>query len=224
MLATSFLNLFQRHVIKSIWTLFALCCLMVSPIAQAVTDKSQPVKIVVLGDSLSAAYGIPLESGWITLMENELRATYPKLTLINASISGETTGGGRARLSALLKEHKPDIVLLELGGNDGLRGFPLNIIKNNLAAMLESISDAGAKAMLIGMRIPPNYGPAYAEGFHQIYQDLASEQKVTLVPFLLDNVALDPSLMQSDGIHPNAKGQPQLVENVLPHLNSLLSH
>ncbi|MDG9668534.1 arylesterase [Hahella sp. CR1] len=224
MLATSFLNLFQHHVIKSIWTLFALCCLMVSPIAQAVTDKSQPVKIVVLGDSLSAAYGIPLESGWITLMENELRATHPNLTLINASISGETTGGGRARLSALLKDHKPDIVLLELGGNDGLRGFPLNIIKNNLAAMLESIAEAGAKAMLIGMRIPPNYGPAYAEGFHQIYQDLASEQKVTLVPFLLDNVALDPSLMQSDGIHPNAKGQPQLVENVLPHLNSLLSH
>ncbi|MEL7449050.1 MAG: arylesterase, partial [Pseudomonadota bacterium] len=141
---------------------------------------------------------------------------------VNASISGDTTRGGRSRLPRALRVHAPSIVVLELGGNDGLRGLPLEAMRENLSAMLAMINDAGARAVLVGMHIPPNYGPAYTRGFHGMYEALSEEFNAAHVPFLLDGVALDPTLMQADGIHPNATAQPRLLDNVWPGLEPLL--
>lgn len=186
-------------------------------VASGAHATAQP--ILVLGDSLSAAYGIPREQGWVAQLEQAL-PTHP---VINASISGETTEGGRQRLPSLLDKHGPEVVVIELGGNDGLRGFPLKRICANLREMVEMSQRAGAQVLLLGMKIPPNYGARYTQGFEQCFTDTASALDVPLVPFLLDGVATVTGMMQADGIHPTATAQRRLLENVLPTLQPLLS-
>jgi acyl-CoA thioesterase-1 len=179
--------------------------------------------ILVLGDSLSAAYGIRVEQGWVTLLQDRLKASGYGYRVVNASESGETTGGALARLPRALDKQRPAVVIIELGGNDGLRGLPIKDVRANLVALIRTSRDTGAKVLLVGMRIPPNYGPVYTRSFHDMYGDLAVQLKVPLVPFLLDGIALDGSLMQDDGLHPNAAAQPKLLDQVWPKLLPLLS-
>lgn len=178
-------------------------------------------RLLVLGDSLSAAYGIEVQQGWVSLLEQRLEAKYPH-QVINASVSGETTGGGLARLPALLKQHQPELVIVELGGNDGLRGYPLNVMKQQLAEIIEISRDAGAQVLLVGMQIPPNYGVRYTNRFRDTYTELADQYDLPLVEFLLADVALNAKLMQKDGIHPTAEAQEQILDNVWPVLQPLL--
>lgn len=178
--------------------------------------------ILVLGDSLSAGYGVPEGRGWVALMRQRVEQRLPGTEVINASISGETTQGGLTRLPALLSRHKPDLVVVELGANDGLRGTPLPLIRQNLLQLIRLSQDAGARVLLIGMRLPPNYGPRYTDGFHKLFADVAQARQVPDVPFLMDGVALDRSLLQSDGLHPTEAAQPRLLENVWPYLEPLL--
>ncbi len=177
---------------------------------------------MVLGDSLSAAYGLSTTQGWVNKLAQQLqREAYP-CTIINASVSGETTQGGRARLPAVLQQHQPSHLLLELGSNNGLRGLPMAGMQQDLAAMIELAQQRHIKLLLIGMRMPPNYGPLYTERFTAVYQELAKRYAVPLVPFLLDQVAEHSALMQADALHPNAKGQQQLLDNVWPTLKGIL--
>lgn len=178
--------------------------------------------LLVLGDSLSAAFGIDTRSGWVSLLAERLAARGLDLRVVNASISGDTTAGGLARLPPLLAEHRPRVVVIELGGNDGLRGLPLPVVRGNLENLIRASRDAGARVLLLGMRIPPNYGPRYTEAFHALYADLAQRYEVPLVPFFLDGVAAQPGLIQDDGIHPRAEAQPRLLDNVWPALEPLL--
>jgi acyl-CoA thioesterase-1 len=170
--------------------------------------------ILVVGDSLSAAYGIAPEQGWVHLLGARLAGRGDARPLVNASISGETTAGGLARLPGLLAEHRPALVMVELGANDGLRGLPIAEIRANLTRILQAIRAAGARPMLLGIELPLNYGTRYREGLRTMYRDLATEFNAPLVPFLLDGVALDPELMQSDGLHPRAAGQAKILDNV----------
>ncbi|WP_281647576.1 arylesterase [Parendozoicomonas sp. Alg238-R29] len=170
----------------------------------------------MFGDSLSAAYGIDLDKGWVALLENQLQKTHPNWQVVNVSISGETTSGGLSRLPAELEKHSPDLVLLELGANDGLRGTPLKSIQKNFSAMLQLLADSKTPTLLFEMQMPPNYGPAYTKRFNTIYKDLSSEFDVTLVPFFLDGIAGQEQLNQPDGIHPTAEAQPILFKNVWP--------
>ena len=178
--------------------------------------------MLVLGDSLSAAHGLASQQGWVTLLQQRLQQDAKPRDVVNASISGETTSGGLARLPGLLAAHKPALVLLELGANDGLRGLPLAEIRANLAKMLQAIRAYGATTVLIGIELPVNYGPRYRDGLRDLYRGLADEFKLPLVPFLLEGVALDPALMQDDGLHPTATGQPALLSNVWPVLEPAL--
>ncbi len=179
--------------------------------------------ILVFGDSISAAFGIsPPDKGWVSLLQARLQKEGYGYRVINASVSGETTAGGLARLPRALGLHHPDIVLLELGGNDGLRALPVTATRSNLAEMARLCRAAGATVVLLGMRIPPNYGAQYTEEFHATYATIAREQHLSLVPFLLQDIALTPALMQADGIHPNENGQPRLLDNVWPVLKPLL--
>jgi acyl-CoA thioesterase-1 len=196
--------------------LFAL--LLTCEAAAAAPERT----LLVFGDSLSAAYGLQTEQGWVALLQNRLRDEGYGYTVVNASISGETTAGGRSRLPRALAQHRPELVVLELGANDGLRGLPLKDARTNLEAMILAARKAGAGVLLVGILIPPNYGPKYADGFAQMYGDLAAELKLPFVPFLLDGVALDPQLMQADGYHPRAEGEPGVLENVWRHLRPLL--
>ena len=182
----------------------------------------QAKTLLVLGDSLSAAYGIPAEQGWVSLMEQELKQRDWANRVINASISGETSSGGLQRLPRLLNDYQPDLVVLELGANDGLRGTPLSIMRQNLSQMVELSRQSGAEVLLVGVRIPPNYGPQYAAGFYSIYTDLSQQYRLPLVPFLLERVAMKPAFMQADGLHPTAEAQPILLQTVWPHLAPLL--
>jgi acyl-CoA thioesterase I len=175
--------------------------------------------VLVMGDSLSAAYGIEREEGWVSLLEERLDG---KAEVVNASISGETSGGGAGRLPELLGQHEPDIVLLELGGNDGLRGLPPGQFEANLGRMIEASQEADAEVLLLGIDIPPNYGQAYRDAFTGVYRRLAKTHDIPLVPFLLEDVALDDALMQDDGIHPTAEAQPRILDNVWPELAPLL--
>lgn len=177
--------------------------------------------LLVFGDSLSAAYGIQPEEGWVALMEQRLDAE--QYTLVNASVSGETTDGGLTRLPALLERHQPDYVLLQLGANDALRGLPINRIRTNLTALVEMIQKNGAQVAIVGIRIPPNYGPQYTESFFNLYAEIADQFDLVRVPFLLENVALDWNLMQSDGLHPNAEAQPIILDNVWSYVESFLT-
>jgi acyl-CoA thioesterase-1 len=173
-----------------------------------------PRTILLLGDSLAAAHNIELQASWPALLEKHLADMRPAWRLINASISGETTSSGLARLPGLLKQYRPALVILELGANDGLRGLPLAEISANLAAMIAQCRDAGAKVLLLGIELPVNYGPRYRDGLRGIYADLARQDHAGPLPFLLQGIALDPTLMQSDGLHPTAAAQPRVLENV----------
>lgn len=179
--------------------------------------------ILVFGDSISAGYGLPrVEQGWVALLQAKLKQQGYGYDVVNASVSGETTEGGLARLPRALSLHHPQIVILELGGNDGLRALPIPDMRSDLSRMIDLSAAAGAQVLLLGMRIPPNYGAAYTAQFHRVYADLAEAQHVPTVPFLLDGIALNADFMQADGIHPNPAGQPRLLENVWPALMPLL--
>ena len=185
-------------------------------------SKDAAAAILVLGDSISAGYGMNIDDGWVSLMNQTLVQRESNWRLINASVSGETTTGGLNRLPELLLEHNPQIVVLELGGNDGLRGYPTAKILNNLLAMTELVLNAGAKPVIITMRIPPNYGPRYTRGFEAVFAEAAKQSGAALVPFLFEALAVSDDLMQDDGIHPTAKAQPLLVEGFLPYLEPLM--
>lgn len=178
--------------------------------------------VLVLGDSLSAEYGINRGSGWVQLLEKRLAEEKINAAVVNASISGETTGGGRTRLPGLLDRHRPDVVIIELGANDGLRGLPLKAAEANLRAMITAVHNARAKVLLIGMQLPPNYGRTYTEMFATMFKKLARETNTALVPFLLHGFADQPNMFQSDRIHPSAEAQPAMLNNVWPQLKPLL--
>ena len=178
--------------------------------------------VLVFGDSLSAAYGLDSGQGWVALLQKRLQTQGYGYRMVNASISGETSSGGMQRLPRALALEKPSVIVLELGANDGLRGLPLSLVKSNLERMIQLAQASGAQVLLLGIRLPPNYGPRYGSGFEQIYQELAREFHLPLVPFLLAGVALDPALMQSDGLHPNAAGEPHVLDTVWPYLQPLL--
>ena len=178
--------------------------------------------ILVLGDSLSAALGIRPEQGWVALLAQRLQAQGYGYQIVNASVSGETTSGGLERLPRALQLHQPGTVILELGANDGLRGLPVDETRENLAHMVRLSQAAGARVLLVGMRIPPNYGPRYTEAFARMFPELASQYHLPLVPFLLEKVALDPTRMQQDGMHPNARGEPPVLDTLWPYLKPLL--
>jgi len=183
---------------------------------------SSPNTILVLGDSLSAGFGVKVDATWVALLEQRLTRQGYGYRVVNASISGETTGGARSRLPRALELHKPAVVVIELGGNDGLRGLPLKQVRGNFEYLIETSQAAQAKVVLVGMRMPPNYGAEYANSFHALYGELAKKYDVPLVDFFLDGVALDESLMQDDGIHPNAAAQPKLLDNLWPALSKVL--
>jgi len=186
--------------------------------------------IVVLGDSISAGYGIQREQGWVELLSQSVSrcegqcgaAEGKQWHVVNASISGETTGGGLARLPALLEEHEPGMVIIELGGNDGLRGYPIGKIRTNLTRIVELTKATGAVPVVMAMQIPPNYGPRYTGAFHKTFEEVADGNDVQYVPFLLENVALADDLMQDDGIHPTSEAQPLMLDAVWPYLEPLL--
>ncbi|EXF92601.1 esterase [Pseudomonas fluorescens HK44] len=178
--------------------------------------------VLIVGDSISAAFGLDTRQGWVSLLEQRLKHEGFTETVVNASISGDTSAGGQARLPALLAEHKPEVVILELGGNDGLRGLLPTQLQQNLASMIDNARASGAKVLLLGMQLPPNYGARYNEAFAKVYSDLADEKKVPLVPFFLQGIGGNPELMQTDGIHPAVAAQGKLLENVWPTLKPLL--
>ena len=182
-------------------------------------------KVLVLGDSLSAEYGLPRGSGWVALLQKQLDQSHAGTTLVNASISGETTSGGRSRLPALLQQHQPTHVIIELGGNDALRGLSLAMTGDNLNFMAKAAKAAGAKVLLLGMQMPPNYGAEMARQFAQVYTQVAQKTRCALVPFFLQGVADDPDPLkwfQPDRIHPNAAAQPRMLAHVWPELKKLL--
>lgn len=184
--------------------------------------SSKPATILVFGDSLSAEYGLPRGTGWVKLLSDRLATEAPQYSVVNASISGETTSGGRTRLPQLLQQQQPAIVVLQLGANDGLRGLSLASMRGNLTAMIRASHGAGARVLLIGIRVPPNYGREYSERFAGLYAQLAKEEKAALVPFLLDGFADDFAYFQADRIHPGERAQPRMLETVWPQLAPLL--
>jgi acyl-CoA thioesterase I len=189
--------------------------------AQTQGSSSAPV-VLVFGDSLSAGYGIRVEQGWVSLLAQRIEHEGYGFSVVNASVSGETTAGGLARLPRALDLHQPRVVLLELGANDGLRGLPMQQTADNLEQMIKLLQSRHIPVLLLGLRLPPNYGERYTSGFMAMYQNLADKFHIPLLPFLLENVALKPALMQTDGLHPNEQGQPLLLDNVWPRLEPLL--
>lgn len=194
--------------------------------AQSTAPRAaRPASILVLGDSLSAEYGLRRGSGWVALLEQKLRAEKIATTVVNASISGDTTSGGRARLPALLAQHRPTLVVIELGGNDALRGLPLTMTQDNLSAMTEAAQQAGARVLLLGMQVPPNYGRDYAERFARLFVDVARARRAAVVPFFLQGIADAPDSMkwfQADRIHPLEAAHPLILANVWPALKKEL--
>lgn len=188
----------------------------------AMSAYSAPKTLLVLGDSLSAEYGLARGQGWSKLLEQRLRQRQVDAVVVNSSISGDTTIGGKNRLPALLEKNRPDIVLIELGSNDALRGLPLTSTQDNLQAMIDLARRSKAKVLLIGMQMPPNYGPDYTRRFSEMFQTLAQQNKTALVPFFMEGIAADMDLFQADRIHPNERAQPMLLDNVWPHLKPLL--
>ncbi len=184
--------------------------------------RAEPPVLLVLGDSLSAAYGIPAEQGWVSLLQRRLAERGFPHRVVNASISGDTTSGGLSRLPATLERYRPALVILELGANDGLRGQPPMAMANNLGRMIELSRQAGARVLLAEMRVPPNYGPLYAQKFQATFSELAKRYEIPLIPFLLDGVAGNTALIQDDGLHPRAEAQTQVLDNVWPVLEPLL--
>lgn len=179
-------------------------------------------KVLIMGDSISAAYGIDNKQGWVFLLQQRLDKLGYHYHVINASVSGDTTGNGLARLPNALKQHKPSIVILELGGNDGLRGIPIQTIYDNLTQMIKLTNSTSAKVLLLGVRLPPNYGPVYNQKFVENYVKIAKENKVSLVPLFLQGIDANADLMQADGIHPKAEAQEKILANVWPSLVKML--
>lgn len=202
-------------LISLLWVVFS-----VTP-AQA-AEQHEENTLLILGDSISAGYGLQQGQGWVDLLRKRLEAQDYAYQVINASISGETTQGGLTRLPELLRQHQPDLVLLELGGNDGLRGLPLHLMRNNLSRMIEMSRNAGATPVLLGIQLPPNYGRRFTAAFAAVFPDLAEQKQVPVVPFILEKIAIYPELMQDDGIHPKAQAQRQLLDNIWPTLEPLL--
>jgi acyl-CoA thioesterase I len=200
----------MRRVLLVVWLL-----LTVAPVQAAGT-------ILVVGDSLSAAHGIDVRQGWVALLQQRLDRDAPGHKVVNAGVSGDISANGLARLPQLLKQHRPDIVIIELGGNDGLRGLSLDQLKHNIAAMIERASAAGARALVVGVELPPNYGRRYTERFRRTFRDAATARNAPLVPSIMDGFGTDPAYMQADGIHPNAKAQGKMMENVWMKLQPLL--
>jgi acyl-CoA thioesterase I len=195
-----------------------------APVSAAGNTNNQVQTILVFGDSLSAAYGLSQEQGWAALLAKKLNgfSQTHRINVINASISGETTSGGLSRFQNAITKFKPTIVILELGANDGLRGLPVNLMAENLEVMIKTSQKNNAKVLLLGMRIPPNYGAKYTESFSKTYPTLSQQYKTGLVPFMLDGVAGNPSLIQSDGLHPTAEAQQQILNNIWPYLASMI--
>ncbi len=200
-------------------------CSVLALAARAGPAGAAPRTILIVGDSLSAEYGLKRGSGWVVLLEQRLQRERIAATLINASISGDTTSGGRSRLPELLRQHRPTHVLIELGGNDALRGLPLDLTRGNLTEMARAAAASGAKVMLLGMQVPPNYGRKYSDDFAKLFADVAKQERAALVPFLLKGVADGPratALFQADRIHPTEEAQPLMLDNVWPVLKPLL--
>ncbi|EED32776.1 acyl-CoA thioesterase I [gamma proteobacterium NOR5-3] len=205
------------------WLLLGLACVPLSwSVSAAATPEIAP-RVLVLGDSISAAYGMSLEQGWVALLERQLREQWSNSRVINASISGDTSAGGLRRLPELLAEHAPHLLVIELGGNDGLRGYPTNKLESNLTQMAELANAIGAQVLILPMEIPPNYGPRYTRSFRESFQRAAAATDSTLGPFLLEDIATDPGLMQQDGIHPTVQAQPLINAILLPVIESLLA-
>ena len=208
------LNIVYRLSVKVLATLLLF--------SAAASAYSAPKTVLVLGDSLSAEYGLARGTGWVALAEQKLKQNHIDAVVVNASVSGETTSGGRSRLPALLTKYKPDLVVIELGANAGLRGLPGAAAQANLRAMSDAAAQADAKVMLIGMRMPPNYGRDYADKFFAMYGTLSKEIKAPLVPFMLDGVAEKPQLFQPDRLHPLAEAHPIILANIWPTLQKTL--
>jgi len=198
--------------------MLGICTLLITPLSARAAEHS----ILVLGDSLSAAYGLEAKQGWVALLEQRLTAQGYGYGVVNASVSGETSDGGLSRLPRALQLHHPELVILELGANDGLRGLPLTGTRANLEKMIQLSQEAGAQVLLVGIQIPPNYGPKYTGEFAQMYPQLAQAHRLALVPFLLQDVALVPGMMQEDGLHPVASAEPRVLDNVWKPLHGLL--
>lgn len=188
----------------------------------AAADTRAPA-ILVVGDSISAGYGLAAKEGWVALLQDRLKAQGYGYRVVNASVSGETTTGGLARLPRALSVHRPEIVIIELGGNDGLRGLPLETSRANLERMVVLAEGSGARVLLLGMRIPPNYGARYSEGFEKVFRDLARKHRLAFEPFFLSKIALGAGMIQEDGLHPTAKAQPVMLETMWPALQPLLA-
>jgi acyl-CoA thioesterase-1 len=203
---------------RAVSTLLLLFIVLATLPVAASAQKS----ILVVGDSLSAAYGIPRDRGWVTLLEERLKREQLDYNVVNASISGETSGGGRARFRALLERHQPGLLILELGGNDGLRGMPVAQIRSNLTAMIQAAQARGARVVLVGMRMPPNYGEVYAQSFEALFRELARTHRTALVPFLLEDFADKPEYFLPDRIHPTEAAQPLMLDRIWPVLRPLL--
>ncbi len=208
----------RNGLVGAVLRLLAGVVLMVA----ATSAYSAPKNLLVLGDSLSAEYGLQRGTGWTGLLQKRLQQNKLDYQVVNASISGDTTIGGRNRLPPLMAQHKPAVVVIELGANDALRGLPLKTSQDNLQAMIDLAHQQKAKVLLVGMQIPPNYGPDYTHRFSAMYQELAKSNKVALVPFFFEGIAADLSQFQADRIHPNEQAQPRLLDNVWPHLKPLL--
>ncbi len=202
--------------------LHRLAAVLVLALALLLPAQAAEKRILVFGDSLSAGFGIAVAQSWPALLGERLRAAGAPFSVANASISGETTAGGRARLGAALEQFHPALVILALGANDGLRGLPVAAMKDNLAAMTAMARKSGARVLLVGMRLPPNYGPQYTQDFDAAFRDIARREKLALVPFLLEPIALDREAFQADGLHPTAAAQPKIVDHVWAALKPLL--
>lgn len=200
--------------------LYILC--LICALYSGAWAADNELTLLVYGDSLSASYGIEEEQGWVNLLQRKLDAENLAVQVINGSVSGETTTGGLARLPAMLESYRPELMILELGGNDGLRGLPVSIMRDNLAQMIDLAELSGAQVLLTGIQIPPNYGPRYTEPFFATYAELAKEKSLPLVPFLIDGIPQQPELMQNDGIHPRAEAQHMILDNVWPVLKPQL--
>ncbi|MBF5040529.1 arylesterase [Methylophilus sp. 13] len=201
--------------------ILSVCTTLFFADAALAETTSKPV-ILVFGDSLSAAYGIPKEKGWVNLLAQRIKDKQLPYEVANASVSGETTAGGLSRLPTALQQFKPSIVVIELGANDGLRGLPLDAMKNNLEKMIQASKQINAQVVLLGMFIPPNYGPKYTNGFKAVYLDLSEKYKTPFIPFFLDGVSGHSDLVLEDGLHPNVNAQRKILENVWPTLKPLL--
>jgi acyl-CoA thioesterase I len=213
---------FQSTAPRFVAIIALLLLVLVSSLPTYASQAAQSKAILVVGDSLSAGYGIRIEQAWPSLLEQRLQSLGYGYKVINASVSGETSAGAAARITPLLDQHKPALVILEIGANDGLRGLPLAKMRQNLTTVIAASMNHNARLLIVGMRIPPNYGERYTEDFFALYGELAKQHQLARVPFLLDTVALDLSLMQADGLHPVAAAQPRLLDNVWRELEPML--